>query len=208
MDQNQRENSRAVELIERLGELGHPCALVGGLAVSIRTRPRLTRDVDVAVAVDVDKQAERVAFELSKAGYSLREMFESRITGYVSTLRFNHPLDPSDAEEPTIDLLFSSSGIEKELVHSATPVRSRSGTSVRVARLPYLVALKVLSESEDRPNDRDDLKALIRVASADELREAAELVVLIEERGYHRDRELQPRLASFIKQYRTRGRSM
>ncbi len=33
-------------------------ALVGGLAVSARSEPRFTRDIDLAVAVDGDQQAE------------------------------------------------------------------------------------------------------------------------------------------------------
>jgi hypothetical protein len=33
-------------------------ALVGGLAVSVRTEPRFTRDVDLAVAVFDDNEAE------------------------------------------------------------------------------------------------------------------------------------------------------
>ncbi|MEM8712925.1 MAG: hypothetical protein AAGG01_18390, partial [Planctomycetota bacterium] len=86
--------------------------MVGGLALSIRSRPGLTKDVDVAVAVSRDSDAEEVGFALSQAGYTLRAPFESTVTGYVSTLRFNHPDDPENAEEPTIDLLFASSGIE------------------------------------------------------------------------------------------------
>ena len=128
-------------------------------------------------------------------------MFESKVTGYISTLRFNHPQDPVDAEEPTVDLLFSSSGIESELVRSATVMKTSSGATLRVARLPYLLALKTLSESDKRPNDLDDLKALIRVASRDELREAGELVALIEERGYHRGMNLRERLETFIERF-------
>ena len=37
---------------------GASFALVGGLAVSVRAEPRLTRDADVAVSVDDDEEAE------------------------------------------------------------------------------------------------------------------------------------------------------
>jgi hypothetical protein len=37
-----------------LDQVGQSYALVGGLAVSVRAEPRLTRDADLAVAVDAD----------------------------------------------------------------------------------------------------------------------------------------------------------
>jgi hypothetical protein len=44
-------------------------AMLGGLAVSIRTEPRFTRDVDLAVAVAADDEAERLArCEARRAG--------------------------------------------------------------------------------------------------------------------------------------------
>ena len=45
-------------------------ALVGGLAVSTRTEPRFTRDVDLAIAVGGDRDAERVASALTSRGYT------------------------------------------------------------------------------------------------------------------------------------------
>jgi hypothetical protein len=47
-----------------LGEATVPCALVGGLAVSARAEPRTTRDVDLAVSVLGDEQAEQLIFHL------------------------------------------------------------------------------------------------------------------------------------------------
>lgn len=43
-----------------LEDQGTAGALVGGLAVSVRTEPRFTRDVDLAVAVGSDEEAERI----------------------------------------------------------------------------------------------------------------------------------------------------
>jgi hypothetical protein len=42
------------EIVAVLETLGHPYALVGGLAVSARAEPRTTRDVDVAIGVADD----------------------------------------------------------------------------------------------------------------------------------------------------------
>jgi hypothetical protein len=55
----------AVQAAGDLTELGARFALVGGLAVSAWGEPRYTRDVDLAVAVDMDEEAERLVHALS-----------------------------------------------------------------------------------------------------------------------------------------------
>jgi hypothetical protein len=45
-------------IVQDLSESGRPCALVGGLAVTARTEPRFTKDVDIAVAATSDTDAE------------------------------------------------------------------------------------------------------------------------------------------------------
>lgn len=49
-----------VGALRDLKELGIPHAVIGGLAVSARVEPRMTRDVDIAVAVADDAGAEEV----------------------------------------------------------------------------------------------------------------------------------------------------
>ncbi len=46
-----------------------PFALVGGLAVSIRSEVRFTRDVDLAVTVTSDAAMEALVLDLAAAGY-------------------------------------------------------------------------------------------------------------------------------------------
>jgi hypothetical protein len=48
-----------------IGELGTGFALIGGLAVRARGEPRYTRDVDLAVSVDDDEEAERPLYALT-----------------------------------------------------------------------------------------------------------------------------------------------
>lgn len=62
-------------------------ALVGGLAVSIRAEVRFTRDVDLAVVVDDDADAEALVRELSTAGYRPLAMVEHEIMKRLSTVR-------------------------------------------------------------------------------------------------------------------------
>jgi hypothetical protein len=56
-------------LVADLRTLGLPWALVGGLAVSVRARPRTTEDLDVAIAVLGDREAERIAVSFRNLGY-------------------------------------------------------------------------------------------------------------------------------------------
>ncbi len=89
---------------------------------------------------------------------------------------------------------FSCSGIEPELVEAAERVAYRPGTMLPVARVGYLIALKVLSESDERLQDRIDLKVLAAVATQEDGSTAEAAVRLIRARGYHRGRALRKRL--------------
>ncbi len=51
-------------------------ALVGGLAISVRSVPRFTKDLDFAVAVADDSEAEDVVHRLRERGYQPVEIFE------------------------------------------------------------------------------------------------------------------------------------
>jgi len=76
-------------------------------------------------------------------------------------------------------------------VASASDAEAEALIHVDVARTGHLIALKVLSRHDvTRPQDFVDLRALLRVASATELAQARESVMLIEARGYPRGRDL------------------
>lgn len=168
-----------------LTELGARFALVGGLAVSAWAEPRYTRDVDLAVAVDVDEEAERLVHGLSARDYEVVTIVEQTKTNRLATARLRR------AEERSvfIDLLFASSGIERELAAAAVRI-----DDVPVGRIGHLLALKVLSESERRLQDRIDIQQLAKVATDDDWRTAERMVRLIKQRGFHRGRALVTRL--------------
>jgi len=163
-------------------------ALVGGLAVSLRAEERLTRDIDLAVAVDGDPQAEKLIRDLLGAGYTLETALEQTKTGRLATARLLPPR--SLPGRPLVDLLFASCGIEPEIVGAAEILVVLPGSRVRVATTGHLIAMKVLSQSEERPQDRQDLLGLIRVASEADLASAANALRLIERRGFHRKKPL------------------
>lgn len=192
MDRGKRIQS-VVALIEAHG---HRCALVGGVAVSIRARERFTKDIDFVVAVKNDGEAEALALTFQQAGYQLAHVFENTAKGLLATLRF---VVPGGRAEPELDLLFASSGIEDEVVNAAELLELLPGLTAPVARLPHLIAMKVLAESDVREQDRADLQALIAVATKRELELARKAVRLIEERGFARGKKLAEVLEGFVK---------
>lgn len=165
-----------------------PFALVGGLAVSARSEPRFTRDADLAVAVASDAEAEALVHLLRARRYSIEAIVEQDAVGRLATVRLRRSAEP---EPPVVDLLFASSGIEREVVSEAESIELLTNLSIRVARTGHLIALKVLSRDDiGRPQDIADLRALLRVAPATELDRAREALALIAARGYHRGRDL------------------
>ena len=62
-------------------------ALIGGLAISIRSAPRFTKDLDFAVAVANDAEAEGVVRQLRGRGYQPVEVLEQDYVERLSGVR-------------------------------------------------------------------------------------------------------------------------
>lgn len=173
---------------DELSAAGVGFALIGGLAVSVRTEPRFTRDADVAVAVTSDAEAESVILRLRRRGFAIDTVLEQHAVGRLATVRL---LWSEERAAPVVDLLFASSGIEPEVVVEAELLEIVHDLYVPVARAGHLIALKILSRDDDqRPQDLADLRALLAVASAADITRARQAVTLIQARGYHRGRQL------------------
>jgi Nucleotidyl transferase AbiEii toxin, Type IV TA system len=171
-------------------------ALVGGLAVSVRTEPRFTRDADLAVALASDAEAEALIHELRARDYGIEAIVEQTAVGRLATVRLMFSSEPL---APVIDLLFASSGIEPEVVADAESIELLPNFTMGVARTGHLIALKVLSRDDiSRPQDLVDLRALLRVASPAELGRARDSLALIAARGYHRGRELMSEMNTLL----------
>jgi predicted nucleotidyltransferase len=188
----------ALTALHDLEGLGHGCALVGGLAVGVRAEPRTTLDVDFAVAVESDAQAEAIVHAFQRRGYALYDVVEQVATERLATARFH--LGEAAGSSGSVDLLFASSGIEPEVVDMAEAVDVLPRLTLPVAQRGHLIALKVLAHDEDRrPQDRIDILALLGVADAGDLRIAREAVALITTRGFHRDKDLGAELELFVR---------
>jgi hypothetical protein len=59
-----------------LDAIGARWAVIGGLAVAFRSEPQFTKDVDVAVAVADDREAEDIVNRLQVRGYALASLVE------------------------------------------------------------------------------------------------------------------------------------
>lgn len=176
-------------IVSDLDGQGSAWALVGGLAVSARTEPRTTRDVDVAVTVADDAAAEAMIWSLTRAGYTVAGAVEQTDTQRLATVRLYPP--SSHDSGVIVDLLFASSGIEPEVVARATRLELVAGLELPVASIGDLIALKVLSRDDDRrPQDAVDLRALCRAASDADIAVAREALGLITARGSNRGRDL------------------
>lgn len=169
-------------------------ALVGGLAVSARAQPRITRDVDLAVAVANDEDAERLVHAFTAAGHRAVIAVEQQALGRLASVRMA-------AREASlfVDLLFASSGIEPEVVAAAEVLEIAAGLFVPVAQAGHLVALKVLSRDESRPQDELDLKSLLPVLDDSERARARAAARLIQERGFARGKALVEELEALLK---------
>jgi len=185
-----------IRLRTDLRSLGVRWALIGGLAVSIRTEPRTTRDIDVATAVHDDREAEEMVRELFDRGYGFVGQLEHKDKKRLATVRASTPR--SVGFEVVIDLLFASSGIEVEIVHEAELLEVFPHVQAPVARTGHLIALKILAARPERPQDVFDARALVQTANPSEIRRARAALDLIDRRGYHRDQDLQAKLEELL----------
>jgi len=178
-----------------LAAIGAEHALVGGLAVSVRTEPRFTRDVDLAVAVADDAAAEAVLGALLQRGYRSLAMVEHEATGRLATARLTGPL----GDGTVVDLLLASSGIEPEVVAQAERIEVLDGLVAPVAATGHLITLKLLARDDrSRPQDLVDLRALLAVAGPADLELVRTSAMLVKARGYDRGRDLIASLSDLI----------
>jgi predicted nucleotidyltransferase len=175
-----------------LSERGRRFALVGGLAVSVRSEVRFTRDVDIAVAVADDADAEQLVRDLGQRGYRAVATVEHETAHRLSTIRL------LGTDGIRVDLLFASSGIEREIVERANPVEIASAGFIPVAAAEELLAMKILSMTDVRLQDRLDAQRLVQlVPNLDLARVRADLQA-ISERGFDRGQDLASKLESLL----------
>lgn len=169
-----------------------PFALVGGLAVSVRAEVRFTRDVDIAVVVEDDADAESLVLDLRASGYRPIGSVEHETLRRLATVRL---VSPNGIK---VDLLTASSGIEPEIVARATAVQVEGIAPLPVATAEDLLSLKVLAMTERRLQDRIDAQKLVAVNPTLDMDRVRANLQLITARGFHRDQDLLAKLERFL----------
>lgn len=192
-----------IRIATDLDSLGVRWALIGALALAARAEPRQTTDVDVAMLVGSDHEAESVIRTLLGRGYSVFSQLEQKAGGRLAGMRLLSP--GADLERVTVDLLFAFSGIEPEVVEAAELLEVLPGLSIPVVRLGHLLALKVLA-AEERRKDLVDIPLLLAVADEKDLLEARKAVDLIARRPtYQGDRDLVEALTEHVREFKQGG---
>ena len=134
-----------------LSSRGLPCALIGGLAVSLRGQPRMTVDVDIVVLATIDQALELVA-DLSTTPFApLFEGVEDVVRrAFILPLRHR-------VTGVRLDIALGMSGFERQAVQRATPI-VLGAVSIPVVKIEDLLVMKAIA---GRPQDEQDIRGLV-----------------------------------------------
>lgn len=146
------------DVVDFLRHEGVPHALIGGLAVSLRGQPRVTADVDMVIAADVQRA---VSLAGSLEGTNFRPLFDN--VAEVVQKSFLLPLRHRSTNVK-VDLAVGLSGFEQQTVARAE-ILPLAGRNVPVATAEDLLIMKILA---GRPQDDQDLRGLV-IAQGDRL---------------------------------------
>jgi len=187
------------DITKKLTEMGRPFALVGGLAISFRAEVRFTRDVDLAVVVRDDADFESLIFALRGSGYFVTTTVEHTEQNRLATARLQ------SAMGFVVDLIAATCGIEQEIVERATLIELEGIGPLPVARSEELLAMKILSMSDRRLQDRIDARNLVLYTDELDVRAVKDNLNRIIARGFHRSEDLHGKLARLMAEVEGEG---
>ena len=190
-------NSRSVLdglrlVVDALEKQGQGFALAGGLAVAIRAEPRFTADIDIVVAVGSDAAMESLIYNLRQLDFELIALVELKAQNRLATSRLEAP------GGMIVDLIAATCGIEQEIVARATLVEIPEVGKIPVIRAEELLSMKILSMTEKRPLDRVDSINLLCINDNLDISVVRQNLLLIINRGYHRDQDLLLKLETLL----------
>ncbi len=152
-----------------LTELHVPFALIGGLAVSARSEPRFTRDIDLAVAVQ-PSAVDSLGRSLAARGLAIDALLAVDGTNEVAAMRLI-------SGQVRVDLLLGATGLEAEACAQAEKIELFPMVSVPVVTLPYLLLFKLVAVvHRQRRQDEADIEALLEHALPEERERVAALI--------------------------------
>lgn len=142
------------DLLERLActldEAGLPYMIIGGQAVLLYGEPRLTRDIDITLGVDVDRQSD-VSSAATKLGLTLLVTPES----FTKQTMVLPCVDPTTGIR--VDFIFSFTPYEHQAIERAVLIPI-GHAQVRFATAEDLIVHKMLA---GRPRDHEDVTGIL-----------------------------------------------
>jgi hypothetical protein len=138
-------------LQKRLADAGIASAAIGGIAVSVWSRPRTTDDVDLKVLLDRDS-AQRLLDVLQPDYPSLQP-------DPLQSLRRNGVLFVKDANGIRIDLQLADVSLDESAIRRAGSIELEPGVTARVCTAEDLILYKMIST---RPQDQIDVESVVR----------------------------------------------
>lgn len=140
-----------VDAVRFLQEEGVSFALIGGQATSLRGQERVTADIDMVIAADVEG-ALSLAAKLPRSAFKplfddVEEVIER---SFILPLRHR-------ATNIKVDLAVGLSGFERQTVARAEPLEV-AGCRIPVATAEDLIIMKALA---GRPRDDQDLQGMV-----------------------------------------------
>ena len=138
-------------LVAELDEFQIPYAIIGGVAVSIRSVPRYTQDVDAVLWVG-EYGWEELINQITRRG------LKTRATDPVGFARQNRLLLLTDEDGVHIDLSFGALPFEEDMVRNAEPIEIGHGCVAAIATAEALVLMKAIAW---RPKDKQDIREIV-----------------------------------------------
>jgi predicted nucleotidyltransferase len=143
------------DAIAALDEAELDFAVMGGCARNAYAEPRATRDVDLVVAVDLDKHA-RLIEAMARRGFTAATTVASD-EGVPDLTLFR------DDAGRRLDLLFAHTDFERAALDRSRAAEPLAGVSAPVISVEDLIVYKLLA---DRPQDRVDVQDVVRAVEA------------------------------------------
>jgi aminoglycoside-2''-adenylyltransferase len=140
-------------VVGALGAARIPCAVCGGLAMSIHAHPRATIDIDLLAPSHAIAQ---IAATLSGHGFVRREPTPTRLAGGQVVMHRLTKIVPGDPEVLVLALIEVQPGTTDAAWQTRTTLQSE-GHPVPVVSRAGLIGLKRLRGS---PQDRADISTL------------------------------------------------
>lgn len=140
-----------VKIGNSLDKASIPYIIIGGQAVLLYGEPRLTRDIDITLGINIDKLPELLDVIEYIGATPIPEDIETFV-------RETYVLPARDAiSDIRIDFIFSSTPYERQAIKRANKIKIKE-TYINFASIEDVIIHKIFA---GRPRDIEDVKSII-----------------------------------------------